>query len=1130
MTIDPQGFPLDLTGESTRNLVVNDTRTIASSDDSVFVPDGGPFFTRTLVIQSGSRTLIPNVDYKCLHLLKDASSESGLDVSAVVMITDATISTVSLNYQVIGGQYGDTVPVIRQLLENAGNIEKSINWHTHVYAKPDLFEPAPHFVSGEDFSDWSSVLNGIRAIERAILLKDVAAWESAFQYLDNLIKHRVSIIDLSNFYTKSDVNAEIVKLSLKTDVYTKVESNTRHYSKSEVNALIGDIDGNETYYTESEINGKFVETIVADAKYATKAEVNRVDSAKAEKSSVYTRTQVDDRFPLKTTVYNKDYIDTTFVIKGTSYNKAETEARYALKTDAYNKVDSDKRYALKSQIATAPDLSKFISRDDADSIYLKINTADVVYLRKTTADSVYAKHTDLEVIVTLTKKFANYYTRLETDEKFITLTEVNSVFLTKAQGTALYYTKTYSTSTFASKVELTSEVSAINSTLAKKVDLTFLASNNYTAAQTESKFYNKIESDAKYPTKSYLDAAHYNKIESNKILEQYALLNTTMSMFTAVNSALDLRYTKAEINATFYPHQVTDARYVYVTTFDNAVSVLNSNISTRAQFTWVNDTFYTKVDIDRTHYTRFTIDSTFYNRTQSDVRYLTNAAYTSDIKQYAKAADVYTAVASDARYYHWSQTYSKAETYSKSEADARYHLTSNHLLNITSAITAPYNGGLLLSNVHASANIGATIFWDVRSDKVMGVYPLLDTITNDYAFNVTTKNVGTNSLSQVLSVHSSRIWHKTYGWLDTYFAKSANHYSKAETYSKSESDGRYYDKTYTDRTFVNVVEYGTFASRTGIDISNRATLAYVDSNFYSKAATQSLYYNKNETVANFYTKASADATFTSLSKFDLEIRKMVPVTVYNATTTGFNQQLAQIYTKAESDNKFATRADLTPLITLDTATAHFPTKDAVAASYYNKWEGNARYEPIGTAEAVVNTIRPIVTQLQYKIEAYKVGDIYLTTINFSSSASINQHHGYGTWERFAQGYTLMGHTPNGWLDGSNGGLAVMEYNYYVYASIMGHKSGGFKHKLTPMEMPVHNHSTYPYNKFAARSSDTQHNRTPSGFDWNNRHSEYGTGDMSTEDWHTATESTAGGSHAHNNVQPSITVGMWKRIA
>ena len=40
MTIDPQGFPLDLTGENPRNLVVNDTRTIAGNDDTVFVPDG----------------------------------------------------------------------------------------------------------------------------------------------------------------------------------------------------------------------------------------------------------------------------------------------------------------------------------------------------------------------------------------------------------------------------------------------------------------------------------------------------------------------------------------------------------------------------------------------------------------------------------------------------------------------------------------------------------------------------------------------------------------------------------------------------------------------------------------------------------------------------------------------------------------------------------------------------------------------------------------------------------------------------------------------------------------------------------------------------------------------------------
>lgn len=189
MTIDPKGFPLDLTGELARNLVINDTRTLATQDDMVFIPDGGPFFTRSLVVRSGVTILKPNVDYKCLHLLRDATVESGLDVSAIIMITNTGISSITLNYQVIGGQYADTVPVIRQLLENAGNIEKSVNWNSHIYAKPDLFEPAPHYVKGEDFSDWSAVLNGLRNIERSILLKDVAAWESAFQYLDLSLIH-----------------------------------------------------------------------------------------------------------------------------------------------------------------------------------------------------------------------------------------------------------------------------------------------------------------------------------------------------------------------------------------------------------------------------------------------------------------------------------------------------------------------------------------------------------------------------------------------------------------------------------------------------------------------------------------------------------------------------------------------------------------------------------------------------------------------------------------------------------------------------------------------------------------------------------------------------------------------------
>ena len=48
------------------------------------------------------------------------------------------------------------------------------------------------------------------------------------------------------------------------------------------------------------------------------------------------------------------------------------------------------------------------------------------------------------------------------------------------------------------------------------------------------------------------------------------------------------------------------------------------------------------------------------------------------------------------------------------------------------------------------------------------------------------------------NVTTSRIWHKTYGYLDSYFAQSSTYYSKTE------ADARYYTKTEAEARYTNV--------------------------------------------------------------------------------------------------------------------------------------------------------------------------------------------------------------------------------------------------------------------------------------------------------------------------------------
>lgn len=123
---------------------------------------------------------------------------------------------------------------------------------------------------------------------------------------------------------------------------------------------------------------------------------------------------------------------------------------------------------------------------------------------------------------------------------------------------------------------------------------------------------------------------------------------------------------------------------------------------------------------------------------------------------------------------------------------------------------------------------------------------------------------------------------------------------------------------------------------------------------------------------------------------------------------------------------------------------------------------------------------------------YPVGSIYISVINTNPSTYFG-----GTWEAFGTGRCLVG------VDTSQ-----TEFNAVL-------KTGGEKtHKLTINEMPRHQPQ--------ALLNTNDGNTTGSAINWQvvNNGRFYG-GDMFK---------SYGGDQAHNNLQPYITVYMWRRIS
>lgn len=147
-------------------------------------------------------------------------------------------------------------------------------------------------------------------------------------------------------------------------------------------------------------------------------------------------------------------------------------------------------------------------------------------------------------------------------------------------------------------------------------------------------------------------------------------------------------------------------------------------------------------------------------------------------------------------------------------------------------------------------------------------------------------------------------------------------------------------------------------------------------------------------------------------------------------------------------------------------------------------------------------------QLAVALQTYKVGDIYITT----SDSNPSIRFGYGTWERFAEGKTLVGISTS------------ISNSIPEWVKFGGREFGDYNHKLVETELPAHTHD-YPADDQLIQAFDLTRSTgfQRSGYD--------ATSELtSTFNSGWAKTSSRGGNVAHNNVQPSIVVYFWKRIS
>ena len=158
---------------------------------------------------------------------------------------------------------------------------------------------------------------------------------------------------------------------------------------------------------------------------------------------------------------------------------------------------------------------------------------------------------------------------------------------------------------------------------------------------------------------------------------------------------------------------------------------------------------------------------------------------------------------------------------------------------------------------------------------------------------------------------------------------------------------------------------------------------------------------------------------------------------------------------------------------------------------------NKRYDFNGTHANDNDVIRK--SDLQAILEdytRYKVDDLYITLSAVNPATTL----GYGTWVLYGKGKALVG-------------LSEDNDNNPTWTKFVNSQFGSYEHQLTEDEMPRHNHSYGSYGGM----NDNKGNVMPDE-PWE----EGGKGSGVTL--------SSGGDKPHNNVQPSVVVAIWRRVA
>lgn len=186
MTVTIYRYPLDPTGLSPNNLVVDEEHQLSNRTIRCVAPTYGGFFAEGAIVKDATSNipLIKGVDYSFGELFEFPTGRYGKEVFGILIIKKTSVTSVKFTYQALGGDYSYSMDAVIEAIDNLNLGERPVAW-PDIIGRPTLFNPASHFHDLGDVYGFEYVVHSLERLRTAILTGDVASHDEIYRYIDS---------------------------------------------------------------------------------------------------------------------------------------------------------------------------------------------------------------------------------------------------------------------------------------------------------------------------------------------------------------------------------------------------------------------------------------------------------------------------------------------------------------------------------------------------------------------------------------------------------------------------------------------------------------------------------------------------------------------------------------------------------------------------------------------------------------------------------------------------------------------------------------------------------------------------------------------------------------------------------